>query len=1386
MNINYSKKLFFLVIFSLLTLVVAAQTITIGSVDGGSYGQGSTISVPIVTSGCLSTTNAYKLYLSDANGNFDTQKEIGSISGFYATFINGIIPAGTTAGSGYKVRVISTAPVVTSTTSAAFAINNTTGVVAGVSSQLINPQYPEVFGTCNNSNANGTTSYTFLNESSSGASATVTFFNDLSHAAEGTAILSPGTQFNAKAANYTVTVKAVSNGIIGTKSFLLLNNVVNSSFGVTGNSTICLSKNGGGDLTFNVDIISATGIQNNYPGTIYNIQWGDGVSSMLTLCDIIAQGGKVSHTYTKSSCGNNITNGPKNVFQVTLQPTSSYCGNVVSPVLTYAKIIAPPENRVEHADAACVNTPVTFNNTSYPGEDPSTNSSNCINPNALYSWYVDNDPNPKVQNYGPTQPFVYTFSTTGKHTVKLVMQNPAGSCAPDDFPIDICIQNPPKPIFNFPVKTGCGPSLTLVPANTSIIDASCDVSNFSWTVTGPAPVNFAANTDATSAEPHFVFNKAGVYRVNLVINTKSCGPVTGTEQIITVDDTPVATLSDDATICGINQTFKFDNSPGTTHTTLTGIGELKPDSYVWTVTGGAFEFTGGTTANSQYPQILFKDAADYTITVVTKNDCGAQPATDTQHLNFQQSPTITATADQTTICAGTIASLTGNVTSGTISGQQWSGGAGPFSNPNALVTTYTPTAADIAAGKVTLVLTANTSLPAPCDKVISTVTVTIEPQNSITSPSIATTVCSGTAVNYHIEASKPNSNFSWTVDPAKTSAFITGYASSGSGTDIKDILTNTDAQNAGVVTYVIQAIGGNCNGNSFSLTVPVAPNKITAGFTPDITEGCGSVTVQFNNTSSPLANSSFTWDFGDNTTSTEINPQHTFEPDPDGKDKIYTVSLLLTNACGIVSALPVLITVRPQTPVALIKPGQLTACAPFVLTVDNKSPGTNKSYTYYLYDGTDLVQSIILTDKSAAVFNALNPATTKQYKLYMVAEGFCNNTQKSIEWPITVSPPTFDAITFIKDNQNKGCYPFTTSFVNASTGGEKFVYNIYDKDGNAIDHKDAGPLGTILPYTFTQPGTFYVSISAANNCSQIESDKSLNVVEVYPLPIPGFSADATTGCKNLLVTFNNETQAPDGNTQASSYSYDWDFGDGSPHALVQNPPAHWYKYSNSPYTVTLVVTNLTTSCTATLSKNALITVDPPSFTAFSAKPDSVINIPNYSFSFVDQTTGGANGWKWDFGDGQTSNNQNPEHTYRDTGIYKVTLTTTKGGCDSTITHKVRITGIPGQLYLPNAFMPTSGTTELQKFIAKGSGIKTWHLQIFNNYGQLMWETSKLTDPKGTPVDGDGWDGTFKGTPVQQGVYIWQASATFINGTEWKGMSYNNSLPKRTGTINLIR
>ncbi|RYD88122.1 MAG: hypothetical protein EOP54_27760, partial [Sphingobacteriales bacterium] len=137
----FTKGLFLLFSFLLIGRVATAQTITVGSVDAGPYGQGSTIAVPIVvdnSSGCItSATNTFRLYLSDASGSFASQVQIGTFTGFYATFVNGIIPAGTPAGTGYKVRIVSTTPAITSSTSGAFAINNAGGVIAATSSQTM-------------------------------------------------------------------------------------------------------------------------------------------------------------------------------------------------------------------------------------------------------------------------------------------------------------------------------------------------------------------------------------------------------------------------------------------------------------------------------------------------------------------------------------------------------------------------------------------------------------------------------------------------------------------------------------------------------------------------------------------------------------------------------------------------------------------------------------------------------------------------------------------------------------------------------------------------------------------------------------------------------------------------------------------------------------------------------------------------------------------------------------------------------------------------------------------------------------------------------------------------------------------------------------------------
>ena len=88
----------------------------------------------------------------------------------------------------------------------------------------------------------------------------------------------------------------------------------------------------------------------------------------------------------------------------------------------------------------------------------------------------------------------------------------------------------------------------------------------------------------------------------------------------------------------------------------------------------------------------------------------------------------------------------------------------------------------------------------------------------------------------------------------------------------------------------------------------------------------------------------------------------------------------------------------------------------------------------------------------------------------------------------------------------------------------------------------------------------------------------------------------------------------------------------------------------------------------TASKEVSINVKAPSqkpVAAFSVYPTS--GNPPLTYSFTDSSTGSPISWLWDFGDGYTSTEQNPTHTYSEPGNYAVNLTAINAnGTDSKI------------------------------------------------------------------------------------------------------------------------
>jgi gliding motility-associated-like protein len=157
--------------------------------------------------------------------------------------------------------------------------------------------------------------------------------------------------------------------------------------------------------------------------------------------------------------------------------------------------------------------------------------------------------------------------------------------------------------------------------------------------------------------------------------------------------------------------------------------------------------------------------------------------------------------------------------------------------------------------------------------------------------------------------------------------------------------------------------------------------------------------------------------------------------------------------------------------------------------------------------------------------------------------------------------------------------------------------------------------------------------------------------------VPEFSANVTSGCAPLTVNFRDLT------TGNPKY-WNWDFGNGTL-ANVQFPTVVYSQPGT--YTVTLVVRNA--DGTNGITKTHYITVHPSPTADFFA--NITMGCTPVNIQFVDNSSspsGNIVSWAWDFGDGTTSNEQNPQKTYTNTGFYSVTLTVTSStGCKSITT-----------------------------------------------------------------------------------------------------------------------
>jgi PKD repeat protein len=454
---------------------------------------------------------------------------------------------------------------------------------------------------------------------------------------------------------------------------------------------------------------------------------------------------------------------------------------------------------------------------------------------------------------------------------------------------------------------------------------------------------------------------------------------------------------------------------------------------------------------------------------------------------------------------------------------------------------------------------------------------------------------------------------------------------------------------------------------------------------------------------------------------------------------IYVVVASDANGCAASQTITI---TQPSQIVADINSIGNVVCAGDSVTISATATGGNGVYTYTWNNGLGNGASHIVL-----------PSVPTTY-VVTVTDGLgCAGTQDSVT--VTISAPPVAAFTVPTSNTYSCTYPVTVDFTNTSTNAVSYAWDFGNGTNATTTNGQAA---------FDTTGTYTVILTATSASGCV--DTAVYVYNVYPAPTASFSLSGNAGCAPYTVSFTNNS--------VNGVTYYWNFGDGDT-SMLSNP-SHTYEIPGT-YNVTLVVSG-GGICNDTLELTSAVTVYQTPVADFTSDYFNITD-PDGQIQFTNLSTG-ATTYDWDFGDGNTSTLENPINNYLENGDFDVMLIATSGaGCSDTIIQTVEVELMKG-LYMPNA-MIVGGDGDFGFFLPKGAGIATYQCMIFDKWGNLLWETSKLVD--GKPVE--GWDGRYNGVVVPQGAYIWKADATFMDGTQWEGMEYENGRFSNTGNVTVL-
>lgn len=251
---------------------------------------------------------------------------------------------------------------------------------------------------------------------------------------------------------------------------------------------------------------------------------------------------------------------------------------------------------------------------------------------------------------------------------------------------------------------------------------------------------------------------------------------------------------------------------------------------------------------------------------------------------------------------------------------------------------------------------------------------------------------------------------------------------------------------------------------------------------------------------------------------------------------------------------------------------------------------------------------------------------------------------------------------------------------------------------------------------------------------------------IYREPSIDFTIEDGSQCVPFPAQFINLSMA-----DAPIYSF-WDFGDGTGSTLTN--PGHLFTQPGV-YPITLRI-EVRRGCTdtLTLTKSDLVDVKPKPVADFSLDR-TVLDVCDNVLSVTDLSEGSVlRSYYMGEENSLIINAPNPfNYAYRSSGNKRIVqIVENEFGCLDTNTQQVYVE--PYTVFIPNTFTPDGDLFNNQFYAVAALPSYEWHLQMFNRWGEKVWESYDQNAQ---------WDGTYQGTISPDGIYTYLLQLTTCGG-----------------------